>query len=285
MKKTVIIVGALLTMLCVQAQEENATPRTFARFVPERQDDFAWENDVVAFRAYGPQAREKNENSGIDCWLKRVDYPIINKWYSQMNEKSYHKDWGEGHDPYHVGKTAGCGGTGLWIDGQRVPLEAYTDWKINKASDKKTCFTLGYEMDVKGSTYREEKTITIAMGDRYYSVESKFFKDGEPAKDMDICVGITTHDGKATPLQSAEDGWVAAWETIEEYGLGTAVMVSPKKVKSIETVSSTEKDESHILIIMTTDCKGRVKYKSGYGWEKEGTIKTQEDWSNYLSAL
>src|SRR5690606_35419424 len=27
-------------------------PMTFARYVPERLDDFAWENDVVAFRLY-----------------------------------------------------------------------------------------------------------------------------------------------------------------------------------------------------------------------------------------
>jgi hypothetical protein len=54
--------------------------RTFARFVPERIDDFAWENDKVAFRTYGPRAQEITESgepggtlsSGIDCWLKRV---------------------------------------------------------------------------------------------------------------------------------------------------------------------------------------------------------------------
>src|SRR5690606_23752079 len=28
-------------------------PRTYGRYVPERYDDFAWENDVVAFRMYG----------------------------------------------------------------------------------------------------------------------------------------------------------------------------------------------------------------------------------------
>ncbi|MEY3896376.1 MAG: hypothetical protein RLZZ214_1896, partial [Verrucomicrobiota bacterium] len=49
-----------------------AKPRAFARFVPERSDDFAWENDLVAFRTYGPALRPGPENSGIDCWFKRV---------------------------------------------------------------------------------------------------------------------------------------------------------------------------------------------------------------------
>ena len=44
--------------------------------MPERLDDFAWENDLVAFRAYGSAIRRTKgpEDSGIDCWLKRVRY-------------------------------------------------------------------------------------------------------------------------------------------------------------------------------------------------------------------
>jgi len=57
--------------------------KTFCRFVPERIDDFAWENDRVAFRTYGPKCQQMFEagtpggliSSGIDCWLKRVEYP------------------------------------------------------------------------------------------------------------------------------------------------------------------------------------------------------------------
>ena len=37
----------------VIAQEAMA----FGRFVPEREDDFAWENDKVAFRVYGPNSK------------------------------------------------------------------------------------------------------------------------------------------------------------------------------------------------------------------------------------
>ncbi|MFP3822536.1 DUF4861 family protein, partial [Bacillus sp. SIMBA_008] len=53
-----------------------ATHTTYARFVPERIDDFAWENERVAFRTYGPEAQrlvdEGKEggtlSSGIDIW-------------------------------------------------------------------------------------------------------------------------------------------------------------------------------------------------------------------------
>ncbi|MBN2763350.1 MAG: DUF4861 family protein, partial [Bacteroidales bacterium] len=67
---------------------------TYSRFVPERIDDYAWENDRVAFRTYGPEAERLAKDgegggtlsSGIDCWLKRVDYPVIDKWYKMDAE-------------------------------------------------------------------------------------------------------------------------------------------------------------------------------------------------------
>lgn len=86
---------------------------TYSRFVPERTDDYAWENDKVAFRTYGPDAQKRVEenrpegtlSSGIDLWLKRTDQSIINKWYGENLKKPgyYHIDHGEGYDPYHVG--------------------------------------------------------------------------------------------------------------------------------------------------------------------------------------
>ncbi|MFT7037148.1 MAG: hypothetical protein ACJA2S_005690, partial [Cyclobacteriaceae bacterium] len=88
---------------------EASKLKTFARFVPERTDDFAWENDRVAFRAYGPEAQRMVEenipggtlSSGIDCWLKKVNYSIIDVWYERnTNGGNYHEDVGEGLDNY-----------------------------------------------------------------------------------------------------------------------------------------------------------------------------------------
>ena len=42
-------VCAFLAGTVALAQEEAR-----GRFVPERRDDFAWENDRIAFRVYGP---------------------------------------------------------------------------------------------------------------------------------------------------------------------------------------------------------------------------------------
>jgi Domain of unknown function (DUF4861) len=82
-------------------------PLVFGRTVPERKDDFAWENDKVAYRVYGPALQATGEiSSGIDVWSKRVSDLIINDWYAKdaagQRTKNpaitYHKDSGQGLD-------------------------------------------------------------------------------------------------------------------------------------------------------------------------------------------
>ena len=53
------------------------------RHYPERLDDFAWENDLVGFRAYGPALQAKGERGfGYDLFAKRgTDLPVIGKFY------------------------------------------------------------------------------------------------------------------------------------------------------------------------------------------------------------
>src|ERR1700731_170737 len=48
-------------------------PLVFGREAPERKDDFAWENQFVTYRVYGPALEATGEiASGIDVWSKRV---------------------------------------------------------------------------------------------------------------------------------------------------------------------------------------------------------------------
>ena len=86
----------------------------YGRHAPERQDDFTWENDKVAFRMYGPECgKAGGVLSGIDIWSKQVDYPIIDLWYERNDAgEDYHTDRGEGADFYKVGRTLGAGGLG-----------------------------------------------------------------------------------------------------------------------------------------------------------------------------
>ena len=68
--------------------------KTFARYVPERMDDFAWESDRIAHRIYG-QALIKGEGtitSGIDVWIKTWRNLMVNEMYASGH---YHMDNGD----------------------------------------------------------------------------------------------------------------------------------------------------------------------------------------------
>ena len=211
-----------LTGLAEESAGDQSEPQTYARFVPERSDDFAWENDLIAFRAYGPALRDSSENSGFDCWLKRVDYPIVDKWYQQNSEgMSYHKDHGEGLDNYKVGDSAGCGGTGIWINGEREPLETFTEHEVIELTAERSQFKLSYERDIDGVIYGEEKIVTVEMGTRLFTVDSTFFKDGKPAADLPVCVGLLSNDGKGQHSSDKAQGWIAIWEELDDSELGT----------------------------------------------------------------
>ena len=280
------IAAAFVLLTSVDGFAEPAQPRTFCRFVPERSDDFAWENDKIAFRAYGPALHDKTEDSGFDCWLKRVDYPIIDKWYSENSAgKSYHTDHGEGYDPYKVGASRGCGGLGLWIDGKIVSSNVFKGWNIIKCEPEESVFVLTYEWKHGDDSYKEDKEISIRPGDRLFKAASTFRKNGELAADLPVAIGLMLH-GKADGVsKDLPGGWMAYWDAINGSGLGTGVVIDPARIVEFHLLKAPKKQKSHALLITRTDADGRLEYHAGYGWERAGEIRTSKDWNNYLAGF
>ena len=141
---SLLLMNSLIAQAAPAAESGVAQPaKVYGRYI-EARSDFAWENDLVAFRAYGPKLRDGEENAGIDCWLKRVTYPIIDNWYRQEAEQqiSYHQDHGEGLDNFQVGSSLGVGGTGIMINDKLELLETFTQYAIKKQTNKELVFTL-----------------------------------------------------------------------------------------------------------------------------------------------
>src|SRR5690554_6450763 len=115
--------------LIVKAGEPIAiSNKTYARYVPERLDDFAWENDVVAFRMYGEALEGRNNDAqGMDIWVKRTNDLVIDRWYKSDD---YHKDYGEGLDYYSVGQTLGAGDIAGYSNGTIYYSKHYRTYDI-----------------------------------------------------------------------------------------------------------------------------------------------------------
>lgn len=279
--------GILFTLVSCAHVEEAQIPEglsTHARFVPERADDFAWENDKIAFRAYGPALRDSAEDSGFDAWLKRVPYPIVDKWYAgHLEGVSYHTDHGEGYDPYKVGGSRGCGGLALWMDQQLISSNVFNRWEVVKATPAETVFRLFYTYEHGGDTYEETKEISIRLGDRLFRSTSTFLKNGAPAAHLPIAIGLVRQHLNDTVVSNQKEGWMAVWDTIDGSELGTGVVIDPARIDSFFLQTGPDALDDHALLLTKTDANGQLTYHAGYGWARAGEITTLDAWLSYLT--
>lgn len=261
-------------------KQTTAETKTFGRFVPERMDDFAWENDRIAFRTYGKTLEKELVSSGIDVWAKRVDYPIIDKWY-KGGDASYHKDNGTGLDFYSVKRSRGCGGAGIW-DGKRMHVSRnFVSSRVLANGPIRTSFELKYEpWDVNGVMVSETKRITINAGQNFFLVESSY--ETSEAVD-DIAVGIARHEPEFKTEFDHGANWMNLWETNKKNGsLGCAVVTEPKTIKSFQNIPTGDFDFPHHLAVIAAKSKNMVKYHVGTGWSRAG-FADKKSWLGHVS--
>ncbi|PQJ72622.1 DUF4861 family protein [Polaribacter butkevichii] len=275
-------------LLLSSDQKQDAVLETcYSRFVPERTDDYAWENNRVAFRTFGPVAQKMIEDgvkggtltSGMDAWLKRVDYPIINKWYkkAETEKGAYHKDHGEGLDNFHVGVSRGVGGIAVKVDTSYYFSKNFTSYKTITTGPIRTSFVLTYaNWDANGKEITETKHISLDYGQNLSRYEVAL-------KGTDtISVGLTLHkkDGKTAD----NNNWISYWEPLDDSELGQGVVASDAYFINSEVYLTSKKDESNFFTNLKV-IDQKVIYYAGFGWKKSNQFKTQTDWESYLEGF
>ncbi len=247
----------------------------YGAFLPQRKDDFAWENDRIAFRVYGPALEATGEiTSGIDVWAKRTRKPVVEKWYYLAQ---YHKDHGEGLDIYKVGSSRGCGGTGIWRDGKLYVANNYVTWRLLENGPARVTFELGYApYDAGGIKVRETRRFSLATGSNLNRIETRFDWEGGPEA-LDAVVGIVKRESGGAPDVAKDGSWMAYWEP-EQPGNGAigcgVVMTSPGKPM----------DTKEQTFLQTTVKRGQpLVYFAGAGWSKSGDFLDKAAWVRYVS--
>lgn len=268
------------------ATPSEATPNCYSRFVPERTDDYAWENNRVAFRTYGPTAQKMIEDkvpggtlsSGIDAWLKRVDYPIINNWYKKELETdgSYHEDSGEGLDNFHVGSSRGVGGIAKKVDTTYHISKNFTAWKTISTGPIRTSFVLEYaDWDADGNVISEEKKISLDYGSNLSKFEISLQGTNT------VSAGLTLHEKDGAIGTNTDQGWVSYWEPHEDSEIGTGIVVPGSKMVGYEHYLTNTTDRSN-LFAQIEATNGKITYYAGFGWKKSGQFNSKQEWENYL---
>jgi hypothetical protein len=272
-------------------------PAVYGRWVPERHDDFAWENDRIAYRIYGPELEIVEPGSaGIDVWPKRTRRLVVNEWYQlaqSINDGYYHYDHGQGLDGYKVGHGQGCGGTAILLNGKRLTTGIH-GWKTQKVianGPVRLIFELTYAaIDVNGVGVRETKRVTLDAGQNLNHYESTFTADAA-VNDLQVMSGIGEHTDRAFVNRFQKDqGWMTYWDPCDAPGertpprgtapmgyIGTAVVMPPAQVADAIEVD-------HQMEMVTKATLGQpVSYWAGAGWDRSGDFADYDAWNAYVS--
>ena len=272
---------------------DSVTPafpvQAFARYVPERLDDFAWENDKLAHRTYGPalmapappgSGKEVLQTSGLDLWFKRVPYPIVDRWYNKGHDH-YHHDEGEGMDMYNVGKSRGAGGTGIWVNGTLHTSVNYAGWKVLANGPVRTVFELRYDAwDAAGTPVTEVKRFTVDAGHYLDQIDSTFeFRDKAT---LTAAVGLnkTPSDKGEQPdidvFRDTTDGTLLQWVKQKSKGeFGTAII--------LPGATEFTQDALNHLVLAPVRSGQALRYYAGGAWNRSGDITSAAQWKAYVA--
>lgn len=257
-------------------------PATYVRFIEERKEDFAWENDLAAFRIYSRFAGDGTA-SGVDFWAKSVDYPIVDQWYANnANGLSYHKDHGQGADFYNVGKGRGTGGTGVWVDGKLYCSKNYASYKIVRNDRDRIEFILYYQPFKAGDRLiQETKRIEMVLGTNFYKISATF--EAQDGKEVVAVVGLTTFGAPAV-VEDPSRGLLWVDEKLSNdprnSSMFSAVAVDPDRlVKMIEY-------ENDRLALFRAGSGEEVEFFAGAGWcfhQNNGIGKRSNEYRSKVS--
>lgn len=300
---------------------QTGTPEAFdvkacGRCYPERMDDMAWENDLVAFRAYGPALQAKGERGfGYDLFTKyNTTEPMLEAMYAKeldketlakiaelkktdpkaaaelSRERSYHIDHGYGMDCYAVGPTLGAGVAALMVNDTIIYPWCYKNQEILDNGPLRFTVKLEFTpLTVKGDlTVVETRLITLDAGSHLNKTVVSYSNLKET---LPIVAGIVLHEPDGAVVADAANGYITYVDptTGPDNGkifMGAAV---PAVVKDAKTVLFSEKEkkernnaDGHVLAVSDYEPGSEYVYYWGFAWDK-ADIKTADAWNRYMA--
>ena len=194
--------------------------KVYGRQYRERKDDMAWENDLVAFRCYGPSLQRSGERAwGYDVWNKRTSKLVLDQRFAMeldaemaracdklrkmgqgeladdvYNAISYHVDHGNGMDCYKVGPTLGCGTAALLVNnGKDIAYpRCYVSYEILDRGPLRFTVRLAYGREkIEGDEVVETRIISLDAGSMLNKAIVSYKGLSKP---MPVATGIIIHN-------------------------------------------------------------------------------------------
>lgn len=266
----------MVKLIVAKGKRANYPVRTYGRYVPERKDDFAWENDKIAFRMYGKELEKtpKEMAYGTDVWVKSTDKMVINERYKRGR---YHENLGDGMDYYHVGLTLGAGNIApylhdtIWYDG------TYATWTLLDNGPLRTTFQLHYnEWKAGAMKLKATKTISLDAGSHFNRVQVDY--TGQGNAELPLVMGIVKRNEQGAMLLDEQQSLMAYWEPqhgadgITGVAVFTAAPVAKMNVGPQQLLAHAK---------MPAGSTGFVYY-NGACWNMAGAFRDAGQWFNHV---
>ena len=278
----------------------------FGKHYPDKDDDFAWENDKVGFRVYG---HKLDVASGYDIFCKRGTHlPVLETLYAnevygsdawkryheleavsaeeafrfKMDTLSFHVDRGYGMDVYAVGPTLGAGIAALIENEEIAYPRCYETYEILDNGPLRISIrftfrplTCGNDTDIV-----ETRVITLDAGSRLNRTSVSF---AGMDSDKEIVAGIILRGDGGEPVADAEKGFISYpaptqnHDTRKEVDNGTIYIghVYPNPVKEAKVA------HGHVMTVSDYAAGSDFVYYWGSGWD-HADILSHEQWNEYL---
>ena len=287
MKRIFIIVAAVLTLAaCAPKAKEQ---KVMARYVPERADDFAFENNLIAGRFYGKALEGNPTSPGLDIWVKLPGRLVADEWFAADQEHPgyYHHDHG-GKDCYKVAVSLGGGASVPFIGEQLCyPATNYRSYEVLEVTPDKAVFVLHYpEWEAaEGIKVALDKTVTVTADSYFCQAEDRYTFSG--TETLPVVAGIKLHGNAVTAEDGTihieekgmvRDGLIAIWEKAsdqsaepEDGKIGVSVIMPDAEHALLR------QDLDHALLLKNIKSGETVTYWFGSCWSK-ADIKSYGDW-------
>ena len=284
MRKLVILFFAAIFLVISCKTPE---PKVMARAVPERADDFVFENNLVAGRFYGKALEGNPTSPGIDIWVKLPGALVANEWYSHNDEDPgyYHRDHG-GKDCYKVAVSLGGGASVPYVDSALAyPATNYRSCEILSEAPDKVEFVLHYPAwgAAEGISVALDKKVTVVPDTYFIDVEDTYSFTG--ADSLVIAAGIKLHGAQETVEESLPGAdRYAIWEHASDQSvepedgmLGVAVVMPGADEVVVR------EDLDHALLLKKVASGEPVRYSFASCWSK-ADIKDAASWFALVGA-
>ena len=285
MRKSLVM--AFIAILALTGCKNTSEQKVTARAVPERADDFMFENNLIAGRFYGRALEGDPTSPGLDIWVKLPGKLVADEWFAKALEDGgyYHRDHG-GKDCYKVGVSLGGGASVPFVNGNLCwPETNYRSYEILEKTADKVVFVMKYPAWTLGEGgVSLDKKVTVKADSFFIDVEDTYNFSGTDK--LTVAVGFKLHGEHNTVQDKIESkSRIAIWEkasdqSVEpEDGMIGVAVVMPDTDSALYS-----EDLDHALLLKEISSGETISYSVGSCWSK-GDIKTSSAWFNLVRKL